>query len=308
MRMLIIEGDAAIAQSVELLMKSEGFNVYTTDLGEEGVDLAKIYDYDIITLDLNLPDINGLEVLRQIRVAKVNTPIMIVSGASDIETKVKAFGLGADDYLTKSVHRDELVARVHAVVRRAKGHADAIITTGDIEVNLDAKTVTVAGKPVHLTGKEYQMLELLSLRKGGTLTKEMFLSHLYGGMDEPEIKIVDVFMCKLRRKLCEAGRHIETVWGRGYRLCDEPTRPHRPATKRQTTINVSIIEALTQAWPGSLMKRDIMSATGIQQTSVAPALTRLKRDRKIDRLGSSSVGFVYRLAEAPKASAQNQAA
>jgi two-component system cell cycle response regulator CtrA len=223
MRVLLIEDDSATAQSIELMLKSEGFNVYTTDLGEEGVDLGKIYDYDLILLDLNLPDMSGLDVLHRLRVAKINTPIMILSGTAEIDTKVKSFGGGADDYMTKPFHKDELVARIHAVVRRSKGHAQSVIKTGDILVNLDAKTVEVNGSRVHLTGKEYQMLELLSLRKGTTLTKEMFLNHLYGGMDEPELKIIDVFICKLRKKLAAAtvGAHyIETVWGRGYVLRD----------------------------------------------------------------------------------------
>jgi two-component system cell cycle response regulator CtrA len=223
MRVLLIEDDSATAQSIELMLKSEGFNVYTTDLGEEGIDLGKIYDYDLILLDLNLPDMSGLDVLRQLRVAKINTPIMILSGTAEIDTKVKSFGGGADDYMTKPFHKDELVARIHAVVRRSKGHAQSVIRTGDIVVNLDAKTVEVNANRVHLTGKEYQMLELLSLRKGTTLTKEMFLNHLYGGMDEPELKIIDVFICKLRKKLATAtmGAHyIETVWGRGYVLRD----------------------------------------------------------------------------------------
>ncbi len=223
MRVLLIEDDSATAQSIELMLKAEGFNVYTTDLGEEGIDLGKIYDYDLILLDLNLPDMSGLDVLRQLRVAKINTPIMILSGSAEIDTKVKSFGGGADDYMTKPFHKDELVARIHAVVRRSKGHAQSVIRTGDIVVNLDAKTVEVNSNRVHLTGKEYQMLELLSLRKGTTLTKEMFLNHLYGGMDEPELKIIDVFICKLRKKLATAtlGAHyIETVWGRGYVLRD----------------------------------------------------------------------------------------
>ena len=221
MRVLLIEDDSATAQSIELMLKSEGFNVYTTDLGEEGIDLGKIYDYDLILLDLNLPDMSGLEVLHKLRLAKINTPIMILSGTAEIDTKVKSFGGGADDYMTKPFHKDELVARIHAVVRRSKGHAQSVIRTGDIVVNLDAKTVEVNNNRVHLTGKEYQMLELLSLRKGTTLTKEMFLNHLYGGMDEPELKIIDVFICKLRKKLANAseGRNfIETVWGRGYVL------------------------------------------------------------------------------------------
>jgi two-component system, cell cycle response regulator CtrA len=222
MRVLLIEDDRAVARSVELMLKSEGFNVYTTDLGEEGVDLGKLYDYDLILLDLNLPDMSGMDVLRNLRVAKINTPIMILSGSSEIDTKVKTLGGGADDYMTKPFNKDELVARIHAVVRRSKGHAQSVIRTGEIAVNLDGKTVEVNGMRVHLTGKEYQMLELLSLRKGTTLTKEMFLNHLYGGMDEPELKIIDVFICKLRKKLKAAARdhYIETVWGRGYVLRD----------------------------------------------------------------------------------------
>ena len=250
MRVLLIEDDTATAQSIELMLKSENFNVYVTDLGEEGIDLGKLYDYDIILLDLNLPDMSGYEVLRSLRVTKIKTPILILSGMAGIEDKVKGLGHGADDYLTKPFHKDELVARIHAIVRRSKGHAQSVIITGDLTVNLDQKTVEVDGARVHLTGKEYQMLELLSLRKGTTLTKEMFLNHLYGGMDEPELKIIDVFICKLRKKLATAssGRnYIETVWGRGYVL-REPSpnddripgvrlpsgRGHRfPATSRQ---------------------------------------------------------------------------
>jgi two-component system cell cycle response regulator CtrA len=227
MRVLLVEDDSATAQSIELMLKSEGFVVYTTDLGEEGVDLGKLYDYDIILLDLSLPDMTGFDVLKHLRVARVNTPILILSGNADIDAKVRGLGYGADDYMTKPFNRDELVARINAIVRRAKGHSQSVIRTGDIVVNLDAKTVEVGQGRVHLTGKEYQMLELLSLRKGTTLTKEMFLNHLYGGMDEPELKIIDVFICKLRKKLAVAtgGDHyIETVWGRGYVLRDPPSQ------------------------------------------------------------------------------------
>ena len=223
MRILLVEDDLNTAKSIEMMLTSASFNVYATDMGEEGVDLAKLYDYDLMLLDINLPDMNGLEVLRQFRVAKITTPILILSGNDAAEEKVKGFGFGADDYLTKPFHREELVARIHAIVRRSKGHAQSIISTGQVNVNLDAKTVDVADVPVHLTGKEYQMLELLSLRKGTTLTKEMFLNHLYGGMDEPELKIIDVFNCKHRKKLSEATNgenYIETVWGRGYVLRD----------------------------------------------------------------------------------------
>ena len=205
------------------MLTNANLNVYCTDMGEEGIDLAKLYDYDLILLDLNLPDMNGHEVLRQLRMSWIETPILILSGADDTENKLKGFWFGADYYITKPFHREELVARIHAIIRRYKGHSQSVIKTGRVTVNLDAKTVDVDNQTVHLTGKEYQMLELLSLRKGTTLTKEMFLNHLYGGMDEPEMKIIDVFICKLRKKLSEATggeTHIETVWGRGYVLRD----------------------------------------------------------------------------------------
>ena len=161
--------------------------------------------------------------------SKVKTPILILTGLADIEDKVRGFGFGADDYMTKPFHKDELVARIHAIVRRSKGHAQSVIQTGDLIVNLDTKTVEVNSVRVHLTGKEYQILELLALRKGTTLTKEVFLNHLYGGMDEPELKIIDVFICKLRKKLANASNgknYIETVWGRGYVL-REPSAVER---------------------------------------------------------------------------------
>jgi len=219
MRVLLIEDDSATAQSIELMLKSESFNVYTTDLGEEGIDLGKIYDYDIILLDLNLPDMSGFEVLRGLRASKVKTPILILSGLAGIEDKITGLGVGADDYMTKPFHKDELVARIHAIVRRSKGHAQSVIECGDLVVDLDRKMAAINGKPLHLTGKEYQILELLSLRMGMTQTKDMVLNHLYGGMDEPEMKIIDVFICKLRRKLTNASggkSFIETIWGRGY--------------------------------------------------------------------------------------------
>ena len=221
MRVLLIEDDASTAQSIELMLK--GFNVYTTDLGEEGVDLGKLYDHDIILLDLNLPDMSGFEVLRSLRVAKVKTPILILSGLAGIEDKVKGLGIGADDYLTKPFQKDELVARIHSIVRRSRGHAQSVIQTGELVVNLDTKTVEVNSARVHLSSKEYQMLELLSLRKGTPLSKEMFLNHLYGGIDEPEVKIIDVFICKLRKKLANASNgknFVETLWGRGHVLRD----------------------------------------------------------------------------------------
>jgi two-component system, cell cycle response regulator CtrA len=223
MRVLLVEDDPTTSQSVQLMLEAEGMVVDSTDLGEDGLEIGKLYDYDIIILDLMLPDIDGLEVLRRLRDARVETPVLILSGLLESEKKVKGLGSGADDYLTKPFNKAELLARVQAIIRRSKGHAQSIIRTGRLAINLDAHTVEVDGQPVHLTGKEYGILELLSLRKGTTLTKEMFLNHLYGGMDEPELKIIDVFICKLRKKLNKEANgesYIETVWGRGYVLRD----------------------------------------------------------------------------------------
>ena len=225
MRVLLIEDDSATAASIEMMLKGEGFICDTTDLGEDGLEIGKLYDYDIIVLDLMLPDIDGYEVLRRLRAARVRTPILILSGMAELDNKIKGLGFGADDFLAKPFDRRELIARIQAIVRRAKGHSESVIRTGKLTVNLDSRTVEAEGSPLHLTGKEYGILELLSLRKGTTLTKEMFLNHLYGGMDEPELKIIDVFVCKLRKKLAVATHgenYIETVWGRGYVLRDPP--------------------------------------------------------------------------------------
>lgn len=242
MRVLLVEDDINLARSVEMMLRSENMVCDTTELGEDGLEIGKLYDYDIIILDLKLPDIDGYEVLRRLRAAKVVTPILILSGLSEPSDKIKGLGIGADDYLTKPFDKGELIARINAIVRRSKGHADSIIGTGKLVVNLDARTVEANGQLVHLTGKEYGILELLSLRKGTTLTKEMFLNHLYGGIDEPELKIIDVFVCKLRKKLavaCDNENYIETVWGRGYVLRDPVNEAQGNDDSNVTKLNVA---------------------------------------------------------------------
>jgi two-component system cell cycle response regulator CtrA len=238
MRVLLVEDDPTMSQSIEMMLSSANMVIDVTDLGEDGLEIGKLYDYDIIILDLMLPDIDGYEVLRRLRNSKVDTPVLILSGLTESENKVKGLGSGADDYLTKPFNKDELIARILAIVRRSKGHSDSIIRCGKLAVNLDAHTVEVDDKPVHLTGKEYGILELLSLRKSTTLTKEMFLNHLYNGIDEPELKIIDVFVCKLRKKLakaCEDEIYIHTVWGRGYVLRepeDETGKSKKPVREK----------------------------------------------------------------------------
>jgi two-component system cell cycle response regulator CtrA len=228
MRALIVTADVILAASVMVPLAEEDLICDTTDLGEDGLEIGKLHDYDIVLLDLTRPGIQGHEVLRRLHTARLQKPILIVSGLAEFDHKIKGLGFGADDFLTKPFDRCELIARVRAVARRSKAHSEATIQTGKLLVNLDTRVVTVDDQPVRLTGKEYAILELLCLRKGTTSTKEMFLNHLYGGMDEPELKIIDVFVCKLRKKLAQAtgGEHyIETVWGRGYRLRDPAPMP-----------------------------------------------------------------------------------
>lgn len=224
MRVLLIEDDSSTARSIELALATEGIICDTAELGEDGVEIGKIYDYDIILLDLMLPDIDGYEVLLRLRSAKIKIPILILSGLSSVDQKIKGLGFGADDYLTKPFNRGELIARIQAIVRRSKGHSESVVRFDKVAINLDTRIVEVNEKQVHLTNKEYAILELLAMRKGTVLAKEMFLNHLYNGStEEPEAKIIDVFVCKLRKKLADASGgtdYIETVWGRGYILKD----------------------------------------------------------------------------------------
>ncbi len=249
MRILLIEDDSATAKSLTNTLKSEGFVVDCTDLGEDGLEIGKLYEYDLIVLDLMLPDMDGFELLRRLRAAQVKTPVLVLSGLSDTEDKVKGFGFGADDYLTKPFSKSELLARVHAIVRRSRGHSDSVIRAGRLVISLQNRTACVDNVIVNLTGKEYAILELLALRKGATLTKEMFLNHLYGGMDEPELKIIDVFICKLRRKLGEAlgdDSIIETVWGRGYVLRDSDSEQIFSAGGGEEVIQAKSLSAVAE--------------------------------------------------------------
>ena len=221
MRVLLVEPDKSVAGSIKLMLTTEGFNVFVADAGEEAIDLGKLYDYDAIVTETRLvDDIDGLGVIRTLRRARIKTPVIVLSRDAGIEDKVNAFSVGADDYLVKPFHRDELVARLHAVVRRTKGHAQSVISGDGLDIDLDAQTVALDGQSIRVTHKEYAILELLALRRDTVVSREMFLNHLYGGLDEPDMKTLDVFMCKVRRKLAAASprQMIECVWGRGYML------------------------------------------------------------------------------------------
>ena len=236
MRVLLVEDDIVAARGTTLMLKAGGAVVDQAETGQEALELVRHYDYDIVVLDLLLPDMEGYEVVRRMRAARIEVPVLILSGLSRPQAKVLGFGAGADDFITKPFDKAELVARMQAIVRRSKGFSQPTLRVGSLKLNLDSREVLVGETQVNLTGKEYSILELLVLRKGMVLTKEAFLNHLYGGMDEPEMKIIDVFICKLRRKLQLAGADnlIGTVWGRGYMLREpqsaEPDIRPIPAT------------------------------------------------------------------------------
>ena len=223
MRVLLIEDNHATAQTIELALAKHGMICDVSDLGIDGFEISTLYDYDLIILDIMLPDTNGLEVLKKLRTSKKQVPVLILSGLGSSEDKIAGLGFGADDYLTKPFNIDELIARIKAIVRRAKGIAKAVVEVGDLRIDLDSHISTYNNQPIHLTSKEQKVLEVLAMKKGAVVSKESFLNQLYNNDDEPELKIIDVFVCKVRKKLQDVSggiNYIETVWGRGYSLID----------------------------------------------------------------------------------------
>jgi two-component system cell cycle response regulator CtrA len=222
-RLLLVEDDRLLAGRLSDSLEAAGYTVYVTGFGEDALDLARVWRFDIVLLDLSLPDIPGQAVLRQLRSSGHEPPVIILSDDGTLKLKLEGFEDGADDFLAKPFDTDELMARVAAVIRRARANLPGEIRIGDLVLDMQGRRALMGDQLLPLTGKEYQCLEFLALRRGTTVTKEMFLAHLYGGREEPEMKIIDVFICKIRRKLAEAGAPpvIETVWGRGYTIASE---------------------------------------------------------------------------------------
>jgi len=190
--------------------------------GREALEFLRLYDYDMVLMDLHLSDVPAYEVVRMMRAAALRTPVVIMSDVATVQAKVKALDQGADDFLITPCDPEEVLARIRAVVRRSQGHAKSTLTLGPVELLLDRRDVRVHGESLHLSRREYAVLELLFLKQGVILNKGAFLTHLYCGMDEPEMKTIDVIICRLRKKLATAGvpTLIDTVWGCGYILRD----------------------------------------------------------------------------------------
>jgi len=219
MKVLLIEDEYAVSRSIALVLRGEDIYTDVAAHGEEGIDIARHFEYDAIILDLGLPDMNGFEVLRTLRRAQVDTPVIILSGSATVDAKVKALNNGADDYMTKPFSNEELVGRLRALVRRSKGYSDSRITFGQMTLDIVAKTVEAGGRRVPLSGKEYQILELLSLRRGSAVSKETMINHIYSDGEGPDSPTIGLFVFRLRRKLAAAsgGEHfIQTVRDQGY--------------------------------------------------------------------------------------------
>jgi two-component system cell cycle response regulator CtrA len=203
------------------MLRDAGIQVDEAGSDEDPAGLARHFEFDVIFLYLQSPTAS-LAALRQLRAAAIQTPVLVLSGPAPLETKLSAFSAGADDFIVKPFEKAELRARAQAVVRRVRGFSSAVLRVGPLSLNLDTREATVSARPVRLTRKQYELLELLTLRKGTSVAKQTLMDHLYGGLDEPEPKVIDVFVSKLRKILREAGAPdlISTVWGRGYIIRD----------------------------------------------------------------------------------------
>lgn len=225
MRVLLADKDKAFCQGISFFLKSKKAIVDLVHSAEDAEEMARLYEYDAIISGLLFSDKSGTELLKRLRGSGINTPFIVLSAVSSVAKKIECFDLGADDYIIRPCDKNELVARLRAIVRRSRGYGQAIVNVGDMTLNLGTKVVKIGDKTLNLTGKEYALLELLALRKGMIVSKEQFLNHLYGGTDEePEMKIIDVFLCRIRTKIkrLSGGKdYVQTVWGRGYILQEE---------------------------------------------------------------------------------------
>ncbi|MDE2580283.1 MAG: response regulator transcription factor [Rhodospirillales bacterium] len=236
--MLLLQvGTKPLRRAEDLLeLRRRGLNREHAGTGAEALEFLRLYRFDAVLLDLDLRDMPALDLIRRVRGSGSQTPILAVTGQTDPLIRVKALDLGADDVLSAFCPIDELLARLRAVIRRSGGHTKSVLNAGPLELCLDSHEVKVSGKPLHLTPKEYALLELLMLKRGVSLTKGACLNHLYGAEEEPELKTVDVIVCRLRKKLAAVGLPslVQNVWGCGYRLAEvAPTTT--PAARQLAT-------------------------------------------------------------------------
>jgi two-component system cell cycle response regulator CtrA len=234
MRVLLVESALAVARKLIGSLAVQGLRTEMVGTGEDALELLRLYEFDIVVLNLTLPDMDGSKMVRRMRTARLQTPVLALSSRFQARQRVEALMAGADDVVDGNIDVTELVARMTAIIRRSRGYSHAVLEIGPVTLDLERREVLANGSIIPLTGKEFDILQLLMLRKNMVMTKEAILAQLYGGLDEPEPKIIDVFVCKIRRKLALAGLQnvIGTVWGRGYTIQDSSRDHYEPAPPR----------------------------------------------------------------------------
>ncbi|MCW3475834.1 response regulator transcription factor [Limobrevibacterium gyesilva] len=222
MRLLLVQGHTAEAQAASTILGATGAVVDHVRTGGDALVYLQTYEYDMIVLDRSLADGEGCDALRRFRAQGFSTPVLMLADYTSGKSRAHALRLGADDLLSKPYDEDEFVARVEAVVRRRNGYARSVLRVGPLEIDMASREVRVDDRPLSVTRKEYSILELMALRKGRVIPKQNFLDHLYSGLDGPETRVIDVFICNLRKKLAAwgLGSLIDTVRGHGYIMRD----------------------------------------------------------------------------------------
>lgn len=223
----------------------QGVRCEQAESGRDAFDFLRVYEYDLVLMDLRLPDMPGHEVVRMMRAADCKVPVLMIADTATAQQKATALDQGADDFIMVPCDLQELMARIRAIVRRSQGHTNSTLRLGPVELSLDRREVRIHGRQLHISRREFAVLELLFLKQGVILNKAAFLNHLYCGMDEPEMKTIDVIICRLRKKLASAGvpTLIDTVWGCGYILRDPSVAPPTIATEPEPVWPVPVAVA-----------------------------------------------------------------
>ncbi len=220
MRILVAEDEASIREHLEQRLTEKGYIVDAVDNGADALYCGEEYAIDLAVIDLGLPKVDGIEVIKTLRQQNKKFPILILTARSRWQEKVEGLEAGADDYLTKPFHIEELIARVNALVRRVAGQTDNMLTNGDLSVDVGTQVVKYAGENIDLTAYEYRLLHYLMLNIDKVVSKTELVEHIYAEDNDKDSNTIEVFVRRLRTKLDPSSKHkpIETLRGRGYRL------------------------------------------------------------------------------------------
>jgi two-component system response regulator PhoP len=220
MRVLVVEDESALREQLKQQLEQRSYSVDGAEDGEEGFFLGREYPYDVAVIDIGLPKLSGIELIKRLRALDVSYPILILTARGNWQDKVEGLEAGADDYLVKPFHLEELLARLNALLRRSAGLTTPRLEIGPISLDTSSQTVTLAGDGVDLTAYEYKVLEYLMLNKGKVISKTELTEHIYDQDFDRDSNVLEVFIRRLRKKLDPEGdlQPIETLRGRGYRF------------------------------------------------------------------------------------------